>query len=96
MDLIQGYVKRAYDANTARAVIRIAGVMPDADIEPCAAAEPLDPGPYEMSERERRSLRKAGLIRPALAGDTGDQSIVLDPLFAYLAAALKRPLLVAS
>jgi hypothetical protein len=93
LDLLQRYVNR-YDTDTARAVTRVAGAMPDADIDACAAVEPLDPGPYELTERERRALRKAGLLRPALAGDSEDQRIVLDPLFAYLAAVLKRPLVV--
>jgi hypothetical protein len=69
--------------------------MPDEDIDPCAAAEPLDPGPYDLTDRERRALRKTGLFRQALAGDPADNRIVLDPLFAYLAAALKRPLFLA-
>ena len=41
--------------------------MPDADIDICAAADPLDPKPYELTDGERRALRKEGLIRPALA-----------------------------
>ncbi len=40
-----------------------------------------------MSQYEMRALGKAGLLRPAVAGDPEDKRIVVDPLIAYLRAA---------
>jgi hypothetical protein len=91
LEILETYVKYDFSPDAAFAMHRIATVMPDADIDLCAAAESLDPKPYELTEGERRALRKAGLIRPALAGASEDERIVLDPVLAYLAAARGEP-----
>jgi Cdc6-like AAA superfamily ATPase len=94
LEILQTFVKYDFSPEVVPLAQRIATAMPDADIERCAAAEPLDPKPYELTEPERRALRKEGLLRPAFAGASEDERIVLDPLLAYLAAAQKRMLLV--
>ena len=60
--------------------------MPDTDILECAAASELEPEPYDLSDRDHRTLVKYGLLRPAMAGNADDPRIALDSLFALIRA----------
>jgi len=84
---VERYLRSTYDGETFRALKRVADIMPREHIDLCAEAVPLDPEPYELSRSERRALEKAGLLRPAMAGDAEDERIVIDPLIAYLRVA---------
>ncbi len=85
--LVLQYLESEFTAEVVRIVRRVASVMPDEDIRSCAGAESLDPGPYKLNDREFQVLARAGLVRPAMAGDPEDRRIILDPLCAYLRAA---------
>ncbi|HSO00654.1 MAG TPA: hypothetical protein VLS89_20320, partial [Candidatus Nanopelagicales bacterium] len=86
--LVLRYLQSQFSGEVVRAVHRIANVMPHEDVLLCAEAVPLEPEPYTMTPRETTTLMKAGLLRPAIAGDPNDRLIVLDPLFAYLHMAI--------
>lgn len=66
----------------------IGQAMLETDILPCAQSSELEPEAYDLSERDRRTLEQYGFFRPAMAGNPDDPRIVLDPLFAYLRAAV--------
>ena len=88
---IQRYLRSSYNGETFRALKRVAEMMPEAHVELCAEAVPLDAAPYAISASERRALMSAGLLRPAMAGDAEDERIVIDPLIAYLRVARTAP-----
>lgn len=85
--LVLQYLESEFTAEVVRIVRRVSTVMPVDDIRPCAGAESLDPGPYALTDREFQVLARAGLVRPAMAGDPEDRRIILDPLCAYLRVA---------
>jgi Cdc6-like AAA superfamily ATPase len=85
--LVLRYLKGNFSGEVVRAIQRIAAIMPAEHIPLCAEATPLEPEPYQLTERERLALSKAGLLRPAVAGDPSDTRLVLDPLVAYFRAA---------
>jgi Cdc6-like AAA superfamily ATPase len=88
-DRILAFLRGTYNGETFRAVHRLANVMPVDDIALCAEAVPIEPELYSISPRENRALVSAGLLRPAMAGDAEDTRVVIDPLIAYLSAALR-------
>jgi Cdc6-like AAA superfamily ATPase len=91
-DRILYYFQSTFNGEVCRAIEHLAGLMPESDIQRSAEAVPLDPAPYkEMTSYEQRALVSAGLLRPAMAGDTEDERIVIDPLIAYFRAAAKAP-----
>lgn len=87
-DLLFRYLQLEFPTEVCRAVERVADMMPDEDVRRCVEAVSVDPEPYAFSKRERFVLEKYGLLRPAMAGDPDDTSIVLDPLCAYFRASL--------
>jgi hypothetical protein len=87
-DKILSYLQSAYNGEVVRAVQRIAKLMPETDMHLSAEAVPVDPEPYEeLKLSDRRALTRAGLLRPAMAGDPDDLQLVIDPLVAYFRAA---------
>ncbi|MCU0655425.1 MAG: AAA family ATPase [Polyangiaceae bacterium] len=88
--LLRSYIEQNFGPEICESVERLARIMPSEHINHCASARPLDPDPYQISEQERHSLERAGLLRPAMAGDPHDRRIVLDPMVAYLRVAIKR------
>jgi hypothetical protein len=84
--LLRGYLRDNYSPETGPILNRLAGCMPEEDIERCVQASPLDAAVYSLSARETQVLMRDGLFRHAMAGDPDDQQIFIDPLCAYLRA----------
>jgi len=87
--LLRDYLETQYDYEVIAALVRTAEVMPEDDVEPVARASPVEAEPYGWSPRERGLLTRAWLLRPAVAHAPADASVVVDPLAAYLANALR-------
>lgn len=88
--LLRAYLDSQYDYEVISALVRSAEAMPPADIEPVARASAVEAEPYGWTSRERSLLTKAGLLRPAMARAPDDERVILDPLAAYLANALRK------
>jgi hypothetical protein len=86
-DLFKRYLRLQFSHGVAEAVLRAVEKLTFDDVLRCAAAEPLPVELFALSDRDRRELAKAGLLRPAMAGDPTNTDLVLDPLCAYLRAA---------
>ena len=89
--LLRRYVRDKLQLQAQRALGKLIARMPESDILDCAAALPLDPTPYDLRPIERRALERSGLWRPAIAADVEDDSIVIDPLAAYIKVAERMP-----
>ncbi len=88
-NLLVGHVNEDFYPEAAQALVKLAQVMPEEHVLPCAAMTPLDPTPYSFTEREQLALEQAGLLRPAMAGDPDNPMVVIDSLAAYLHEALR-------
>ncbi len=87
VEQIRRYLREAFHTDAVDALEQIAADMPDSDVLTCARMAPLRPKPYALTDRARSALERAGLWRPAVAGDPHNDLIVLDSLAAYLRAA---------
>lgn len=83
-ELLKEYVRPRFMPHVVDALLRLSERMPEEDVLRCAAAHPVDPAPYDISDREREALSNAALLRPAMAGDPSERGIIIDPLCAYL------------
>jgi hypothetical protein len=88
-ELLLQYMKGNYHFEEARIARRLAEALPPDWVYRVAAASPVDLGELSLTltNRERLVLEKAGLLRPAVAGDPTDPTVIVDPLIAYLRAA---------
>lgn len=87
-DLIVDYMSNRFTLGVTAHAQQIALGMPEPDLLYSAAGEPVDPSPYAIERTAQLTLSQLGLMRPAVAGDPSDPRIVLDPLIAYLRAAM--------
>lgn len=78
------YLRSSFPSEVVRTLEKLCTMMPAEDVRLICEAVPVDPTPYSINHRERRTLSRAGLLRPALAGDPDDDQIVIDSLCAYL------------
>lgn len=86
------YFGSKYPLDAVRALRTILRLMPREHIPLCASASPLDGAPYKsLSDHERHTLERAGLVRAAAAADPDDPRVVVDPLVAYLRIAALNP-----
>jgi hypothetical protein len=83
-ELVLGFLRDEFAPEVVRALDKLSTMMPEEDIRRCCEVSPLESSPYTLSHGERRALMKAGLLRPALAGDPEDTTLLVDPLCAYL------------
>lgn len=86
--LLSSYFEQHFGPEISESAVRLARAMPSDHIPHCAAARPLDPAPYSITGQERHALERAGILRPAMAGDPHDNRIVIDPMVAYLRVAI--------
>lgn len=82
--LVLGFLRDSFAPEVVRALEHLSTMMPEEDVRLCCEVSPLEPSAYMLSPREQRALIKAGLLRPALAGDPEDPTLLVDPLCAYL------------
>lgn len=89
--LLAQYLEESFGQSTLRAVSALIDQMSEDDVHRCVGAEPVESASYSLTDRVRRDLEKAGLLRPAMAGDPEDSNWVIDPLCGYLRAAQLAP-----
>ena len=85
-DDLRAYVTERFNPVVVGALTRLAANF-DADgddAKACAAGHVLDLTGFGLSERERKALKKDGLLRPASAGEDDDVLGMVSPLAAYL------------
>lgn len=86
-ELLQRYMRMTFSYGVYQTVMKTIARLSDDDLVRSASAESLPAELFTLTVRERRDLQKAGLLRPAMAGDESNTDLVLDPLCAYLRAA---------
>lgn len=89
-DIVRQYLRERYMPDDVRVLSQLAEALTDGDLRHCVAGSPIDPAPYALTANTQSALERAGLLRPAIAGDPDDPRVVIDPLCGYLRHATGR------